>query len=56
MYQHGKVDLRTLQENLGHEQLSTTEIYTHINKDSLLSAVESNPLSSIKKKNNNNDE
>lgn len=45
MYQHGKVDIRTLQEILGHEQLSTTEIYTHVEKDSLRRAVEANPLS-----------
>ena len=49
MYQHGGVDIRTLQEILGHEQLSTTEIYTHINDERLRSAVYANPLSKIKK-------
>lgn len=44
MYQHGNVDIRALQEILGHEQLSTTEIYTHINQEQLQKAVEKNPL------------
>ncbi len=48
MYQAG-VDIRALQEILGHEQLSTTEIYTHLSNDQLKAAVSSNPLSSIKK-------
>ena len=57
MYQSG-VDIRVLQEILGHEQLSTTEIYTHINNEKLKTAVSKNPLSSIVKedKNENNDE
>lgn len=50
MYQYGKVDIRTLQEILGHEQLSTTEIYTHIDDTSLRKAVADNPLSHIKQK------
>ncbi len=48
MYQAG-VDIRALQEILGHEQLSTTEIYTHLSNDQLKAAVSSNPLSSVKK-------
>jgi len=48
MYQAG-VDIRALQEILGHEQLSTTEIYTHINSEQLKAAVASNPLAGIKK-------
>ncbi|MDR0931215.1 MAG: tyrosine recombinase XerC [Clostridiales bacterium] len=62
MYQHGGVDVRALQEILGHEQLSTTQIYTHIDQKHLHEAVESNPLASIKAENkptnnpkNNND-
>ena len=44
MYQHGHVNIRELQMILGHESISTTEIYTHINSDALKSAVNSNPL------------
>ncbi len=48
MYQSG-VNIRALQEILGHEQLTTTEIYTHVSNDQLREAVSANPLSSIKK-------
>ncbi len=48
MYKHGGVDVRALQEILGHEHLSTTEIYTHIDSDQLRDAVQKNPLSKIK--------
>ncbi len=48
MYQAG-VDIRALQEILGHEQLSTTEIYTHVSSEQLKNAVSNNPLSSVKK-------
>lgn len=44
MYQYGHVDIRALQEILGHENISTTQIYTHINKDLLRDAVKQNPL------------
>jgi site-specific recombinase XerD len=45
MYQHGHVDIRALQEILGHESVATTEIYTHLDSRQLREAVESNPLS-----------
>ena len=44
MYKYGKVDIKTLQELLGHESISTTEIYTHIDNQQIKDAVESNPL------------
>lgn len=44
MYRYGKVDVRRLQEILGHSSLQTTQIYTHVDADSLHDAVESNPL------------
>lgn len=44
----GGVDVRTLQEVLGHEHLNTTEIYTHIENTELKIAAEANPLSKFK--------
>jgi integrase/recombinase XerD len=44
MYKYGKVDIRSLQQILGHESVATTEIYTHIDEQQLQSAVNSNPL------------
>lgn len=45
MYKYGNVDIRALQEILGHESVATTQIYTHIDDDQLRKAVKSNPLS-----------
>lgn len=50
MYQHGKVDVLLLKEILGHENLGTTEIYTHIADDAARKAVQANPLSKEKSK------
>lgn len=48
MYQHGHTDVRILKDILGHENLSTTEIYTHISDEQLKKAANQNPLSGIK--------
>ncbi len=50
MYQEGDVDIRVLKEILGHENLGTTEIYTHLSSKQLKQAAESNPLGKIKPK------
>lgn len=42
---HNGVDVRTLQELLGHEHLNTTEIYTHVENENLRSAAALSPLS-----------
>ncbi len=47
MYQQGGVDLRVLQNILGHESLGTTEIYTHLSNKQLEDAAKSNPLSTV---------
>lgn len=45
MYQHGNVDIRVLKEILGHANLGTTEIYTHISSTQLENAAKASPLS-----------
>lgn len=51
MYQYGDADVLVLKDVLGHENLSTTEIYTHIVDDQKKKAIQNNPLSKIKKGN-----
>lgn len=48
MYQHGNVDVMLIKEILGHENLSTTEIYTHVVNSQLRDAVKNNPLANEK--------
>jgi site-specific recombinase XerD len=50
MYQYGNVDIRVLKEILGHENLGTTEIYTHLSNKQMENAANANPLSKIKPK------
>lgn len=43
----GGVDVKTVQEVLGHENLNTTQIYTHIESTELKIAAEANPISKL---------
>lgn len=52
MYQHGNVDVLVLKDILGHENVGTTEIYTHLSSEQTRAAIEHNPLADeIRKKN-----
>lgn len=53
MYQTGKVDIRVLKDVLGHEQLNTTQIYTHVVNQNLEAAMDNNPLADVKIKRKN---
>ena len=44
LYKHGNVDIRTIQKILGHKNIGTTEVYTHVDEESLRQAVKLNPL------------
>jgi len=50
MYQSGSVDVRVLKDILGHEQLNTTQIYTHISNAGMEEAMSHNPLSSLNRR------
>ena len=50
----GGVDVKTVQEVLGHENLNTTQIYTHIENTELKIAAEANPLSKLDFQDNEN--
>lgn len=47
MYKYGNVDIRALQELLGHESIATTQIYTHVDNEQIRTAVEKNPLANL---------
>ena len=47
MYQYGDADVLVLKDILGHENLSTTEIYTHLVDEQRKHAIENNPLASV---------
>lgn len=50
MYQHGDVDIRVLKDILGHANLGTTQIYTHVSDKQIKKAADSNPLANIRPK------
>ena len=47
MHKYGGVDIRSLQQILGHESVSTTEIYTHVDNEQVKEALEKNPLNNM---------
>lgn len=47
MYKYGNVDIRALKDILGHSNVSTTQIYTHLDDEDLKNAVSKNPLSNL---------
>ena len=56
MYSTGKVDVRVLKDILGHEQLNTTQIYTHVMDSQMKSAVDVNPLAGVRVKEKKEDD
>ena len=50
MYQHNNVDIRVLQDILGHSNIATTEIYTHVANKQVEDALMNSPLSKNKTK------
>lgn len=53
MYQYGNVDIRVLKDILGHENLGTTEIYTHLSNEQMENASNANPLSKVRARKGN---
>lgn len=47
MHKYGNVDIRALQQVLGHETIATTQIYTHVDDEQVKTAIDSNPLNNI---------
>ena len=50
MYQEGGVDVRVLKDILGHANLGTTQIYTHVASKQIERALNSHPLANVSKK------
>ncbi|MBE6754641.1 MAG: tyrosine recombinase XerC [Ruminococcaceae bacterium] len=55
MYQHGEVDIRALKEILGHVNLGTTQIYTHVSSESMRNAADANPIGAMRPPQDNDD-
>ncbi|MEG1896143.1 MAG: tyrosine-type recombinase/integrase, partial [Oscillospiraceae bacterium] len=49
LYRSGNADMLALKEILGHENVSTTQIYTHISDEAIKKAAKSSPLATFKK-------
>jgi len=49
MYRYGNVDIRIIQKLLGHENINTTTIYTHVEDEEVRNAIRANPLNVAKK-------
>ena len=49
LYRSGNADMLALKEILGHEHVSTTEIYTHISDEAIKKAAKSSPIATFKK-------
>ena len=47
MHKYGHVDIRALQQVLGHETIATTQIYTHVDSEEVKNAIDNNPLNNI---------
>lgn len=47
MHKYGNVDIRALQQVLGHETIATTQIYTHVDSEEVKNAIDSNPLNNF---------
>ena len=50
LYQHSNVDILVLKELLGHANVGTTEIYTHLSNKELKKAADASPFASAKPK------